>query len=105
MNNNVKVIVNQLGYRTSHGRKRVLVPDVPEACGIMGDAIVAVLELNDFSKYGLNDPRQLPFHYRTSMKRQTGDFGKWLEGDFSHITTPGVYQAFCGNTPLSLIHI
>ena len=99
MNNNLKVIVNQLGYRTGHGRKRVLVPDVPAAGGIMGDAIVAVLELNDFSKYGLNDPRQLPFHYRTSMKRQAGDFGKWLEGDFSHITAPGVYQAFCGNTP------
>lgn len=99
MNKDMKVIVNQLGFRRAHGKKRVLAPDVPEARGIMGDAIAAVLELNEFSKYGLNDPRQLPFHTRASMKLQNGDFGKWLECDFSPITAPGVYQAFCGNTP------
>ncbi len=97
--NGLKVIVNQLGYRNGHGRKRALVPDLPVARGIMGDAIFAVLELNEFSKYALNDPRQIPYQYRASMKCQNGDFGKWLEGDFSHIKANGVYQAFCGNTP------
>ena len=99
MNSDIKVIVNQLGYRTGHGKKQVVLPDVPEARGIMGDPIYALLELNEFSKYGLNDPRQIPFNYRASLARKSGDFGSWLEGDFSHITTNGVYQIFCGNSP------
>jgi len=95
----LKVINNQLGYRNGHGKKRVLVPDVPAARGIFGDAIFTVFEQNDFSKYALNDPRQIPHTHRASLKRIRSDFGPWLEGDFSHLQANGVYQAFCGNEP------
>jgi hypothetical protein len=95
----LKVITNQLGYRNGHGKKRVLVSDVPEARGIFGDAIFTVFEQNDFSKYALNDPRQLPHTHRASLKRIRTDFGPWLVGDFSHLQANGVYQAFCGNEP------
>ncbi len=93
----MKVITNQLGYRSGHGKKRVLVPDVPEARGIFGDAIFTVFEQNDFSKYGLNDRRQIPYTYRASLTRRHTDFGPWLVGDFSHIHANGIYQAYCGN--------
>ncbi|OGV58409.1 MAG: hypothetical protein A2X49_10615 [Lentisphaerae bacterium GWF2_52_8] len=101
----LKIIVNQLGYRNGHGRKRVLVPDLPESRGIMGDSIFTLMELNEFSKYGLNDPRQVPYEYRASLKREHGDFGAWLAGDFSHITENGIYQAYCGNTPSPIFAI
>ena len=91
------VITNQLGYRNGHGKKVVLVPDVPEARSVFGDAIFSVFEQNDFSKYGLNAPEQLACNYRASLKRVHTDFGTWLEGDFSHITGNGIYQAMCGN--------
>ena len=94
-----KVITNQLGYRNGHTLKRVLVPDVPAARGIFGDAIFTVFEQNDFSKYALNDPQQIPHTYRASLKQIHTDFGPWLSGDFSHITGNGIYQAFCGNEP------
>lgn len=97
--NELKVITNQLGFRNGHGRKRVIVSDMPEARGIMGDAIFTLMELNWFSAYGLNDPRQVPYEYRASLKREHGDFGSWLTGDFSHIKENGIYQAYCGNTP------
>ncbi len=95
----MKVIVNQLGYRSRHACKRVLVEDVPEARGVFGDALFTVFEQNDFSKYGLNDPRQLASTYRASLQRIRSDFGTWLVGDFSQISVDGVYQAYCGNTP------
>ncbi len=95
----LRVINNQLGFRSNHGRKVVLVPDLPEACGIFGDAMFTVLDENEFSKHTLNDPAQMPFMYRASLKRVQTDFGVWLEGDFSHITANGIYQAFCGNEP------
>ncbi|MCX7934014.1 MAG: glycoside hydrolase family 9 protein, partial [Planctomycetota bacterium] len=94
-----RVITSQLGYRNRQGRKRVFVTDVPEARSIFGDAIFTVLEQNDFSKYGLNDPRQLPHVYRASLRRAYTDFGTWLIGDFSHIARDGIFQAFCGNEP------
>lgn len=93
----MKIITNQLGYRNGHQLKRVLVPDVPEARGVFGDAIFTVFEQNEFSKYGLNDPRQLAHTYRAPLQRVHTDFGPWLVGDFSHITANGVYQAMCGN--------
>ena len=93
-----KVITNQLGYRNAHAKKIVLIPDLAEARGIMGDAIFNVMELNDFSKYGLNDPQQRPFVYRAALKPISTDFGPWLQGDFSHERRSGIYQAFCGNT-------
>lgn len=95
----LNVITNQLGYRNAHGKKRVLVPDVPAARSIFGDALFMVLEQNAFSKYALNDPRQIPHTHRASLRRIRGDFGSWLEGDFSHLQANGVYQAFCGNEP------
>ncbi len=93
----MKVINKQLGYRNGHGIKRVLVPDVPDARGVFGEALFTVFEQNDFSKYGLNAPEQLGCNYRAGLKRIHTDFGTWLEGDFSHITANGVYQAMCGN--------
>ncbi len=95
----LKVITNQLGFRNSHGKKRVLVADVPEAHSIFGDAIFTVFEQNDFSKYGLNDPRQIPHTCRASLQRVHTDFGPWLMGDFSQLRANGIYQAFCGNVP------
>ena len=95
--NELKVITNQVGYRNAHGKKRVLVPDAPGARSLFGDAIVTVFEQNDFSKHGLNDPRQCEFVHRASLKRRHTDFGPWLEGDFSHIRRNGIYQALCGN--------
>lgn len=95
----MQVITNQLGYRNGHGRKLLAVPDVPEARGIFGDAIFTVFEQNNFSKYALDDPRQLPHTFRASLKRVHTDFGPWLVGDFSHMRADGVYQAFCGNEP------
>jgi len=94
-----KVIVNQVGFRNGHGRKRVLVSDVPEAHSVFGDAVFTVFEQNDFSKHGLNAPAQLPFVHRASLRRRHTDFGNWLEGDFSVFRRNGVYQAFCGNEP------
>ena len=41
-NRNLKVIINQLGFRNGHGIKRVLVSDVPEACSVFGAAIFTV---------------------------------------------------------------
>jgi hypothetical protein len=93
----LKVITNQVGFRNGNGRKRVLVTDTPEARSVFGDAIFTVFEQNDFSKYGLNDPRQTAFTYRASLRRRQTDFGPWLEGDFSHIRRNGIYQAMCGN--------
>ncbi len=95
----MSVITNQLGFRNGHGKKRVLVSDAPEARSVFGDAIFTVFEQNDFSKYGLNDPLQLPHTHRASLRRIHTDFGTWLEGDFSHIQANGIYQAFCGNEP------
>jgi hypothetical protein len=95
----LKVINTHLGYRPGHGKKAILVPDVPEARGIFGDALFLVYEQNDFSKYGLNDPRQVPFTYKASLTRVHTDFGPWLVGEFSHLTAPGIYQAYCGNEP------
>ena len=95
----LKVITNQLGFRNGHGKKRVLVPDVPQARSVFGDALFTVFEQNDFSKYGLNDPRQVPFVHRASLQRAHTDFGTWLVGDFSHIRANGIYQAYCGNEP------
>lgn len=95
----LKVIANQLGYRNAHGKKRVLVPDVPAAHSIFGDAIFTVFEQNEFSKYALNDPRQIPHTHRAALTRVRGDFGPWLVGDFSHLRANGVYQAYCGNEP------
>ncbi len=95
----LKVIVNQLGFRAGHQRKQILLPDVPEARGVFGDALFTVFEQNDFSKYALNDPQQLACTYRASLKRVHTDFGPWLVGDFSHLTGNGVYQAYCGNEP------
>lgn len=95
----MRVITNQLGFRNSHGKKRVLVSDHPEARGIFGESLFTVFEQNEYSKYNLNDARQIPCTYRASLKREHGDFGTWLIGDFSHITANGVYQAYCGNEP------
>ncbi len=97
MDQQVKVIHTQLGFRNGHSRKRILVSDVPDARGVFGDALFTVFEQNEFSKYGLNDPQQVPFTYRASLKRVHTDFGPWLVGDFSHIAATGVYQAYCGN--------
>lgn len=95
----MKVITNQLGFRNGHGKKRVLVPDVPAARSIFGDTLFTVFEQNNFSKYGLNDPQQIPHTYRASLKRIHSDFGPWLVGEFSQVTADGVYQAYCGNEP------
>ncbi len=95
----MRVITNQLGFRNGHGKKRVLVSDVPAARSVFGDTIFTVFEQNDFSKYGLNDPLQLPHTHRASLQRTHTDFGTWLEGDFSHLRANGIYQAFCGNEP------
>jgi hypothetical protein len=95
----LSVITNQLGYRNGHGKKHVLVSDVQEARSVFGDALFTVFEQNDFSKYGLNDPRQLAVTHRASLQRVHTDFGPWLMGDFSHLRADGIYQAFCGNTP------
>jgi hypothetical protein len=99
MADKVKVITNHLGYRNGHGKKHLLVTDVPDARSIFGDSIFTVFEQNNFSKYGLNDPRQIPHIHRASLNRIHTDFGTWLQGDFSHITENGIYQAFCGNEP------
>lgn len=95
----MKVITNSLGFRNGHGKKRVLVSDAPEARSVFGDALFTVFEQNDFSKYGLNDPRQVPFVHRASLRRVQTDFGAWLVGDFSPLRANGVYQAYCGNEP------
>jgi len=97
--NKLKVITNQLGFRSGHGKKRVLVSDVPAARSVFGDTLFTVFEQNDFSKYGLNDARQIPHTYRASLTRVHTDFGPWLLGDFSHLSADGIYQAFCGNEP------
>ena len=95
----MQVINTQLGYRNGHALKQLLVSDEPAARSVFGDALFTVFEQNDFSKYGLNDPQQLPYVHRASLRRLHTDFGTWLAGDFSHIRADGVYQAWCGNTP------
>ena len=82
----MKVINNHLGFRNGHSRKQILVSDTAEARSVFGSALFTVFEQNDFSKYDLNDPQQLPVTYRASMARVHSDFGTWLVGDFSHIT-------------------
>ena len=95
----LRVINTQLGFRNRHGAKRIIVPDLPETVSIFGSRLFMVFEQNDFSKYGLNDPAQLPFTHRAGLERQHTDFGTWLVGDFSHVDRTGVYQAICGNEP------
>ncbi|MEI6519064.1 MAG: hypothetical protein WCO98_03350 [bacterium] len=74
MEDKVNVITNHLGYRNGHGKKHVLVTDVPDARSIFGDSIFTVFEQNNFSKYGLNDPRQIPHIHRASLNRIHTDF-------------------------------
>jgi hypothetical protein len=93
------VIVNQLGFRPGHALKRVLVPDVPQARSIFGDALFSVFEQNRFSMEPLNSPLQHEYVHRAEMKRIHTDLGTWLVGDFAHLRNNGVYQAWCGNTP------
>lgn len=93
----LKVFHNHLGFRPKHGRKRIVVPDVPEARNIFGDGVFWVYEQNRFSMELLNSPRQHEYVYRASMCRKRDDFGSWLVGDFSSVNGDGIYQAFCGN--------
>ncbi len=93
----LKVLHNHLGFRPKHGRKRIVVPDVPEARNIFGDSTFWVYEQNRFSMEPLNSPRQHEYVYRASLHRKRDDFGAWLVGDFSSVTGDGIYQAFCGN--------
>ncbi len=97
MTNDAKVIVNQLGFRNGSRRKLVILNDLPDNRGIMGDCLVSVAELNGFSMYALNDPRQHPFFHQTSASVAPGDFGRWLVADISRLDRDGVYQAHCGN--------
>jgi len=95
----LKVLHTQLGIRPAQRRKRLFVPDLPEARSIFGNPLFTVFEQNDLSKYNLNAPEQLDNRYIGNLERVHSDFGPWLVGDFGHITAPGVYQAYCGNTP------
>lgn len=95
----MRVICNQLGYRNGHAAKRIVLPDTPDVRSVFGDALFTVFEQNEFSKYGLNDPQQLPHVHRAALQLRHTDFGPWWVGDFSHIHADGVYQAWCGNTP------
>jgi hypothetical protein len=93
------VVNNHLGFRNGHGAKRVLVPDVPEACSFAGAPLFRVFEQNQFSMHGLNSPRRPAYLHEAGMARVETDFGRWLVGDLSHVTRTGIYQAYCGNEP------
>jgi len=93
----LKVIHNHLGFRNRHGKKRVIVPDVPEAAGIFGGPIFQVFEQNRFSQEPLNSTAQHEYVHRAGLRRVRGDFGAWWVGDFSDVRGNGIYQAFCGN--------
>jgi hypothetical protein len=93
----LKVITNQLGYRNGHGKKRVLVPDVPEARGLFGVPVFWVMEQNEFSKHLLNSEAQPEYTYRAALNREYTDFGTWLTGDISGLTGDGIYQVFVGS--------
>jgi len=95
----LKVINNQLGFRNDHGRKRILVPDVPEAHSVFGSASFRVFEQNQFSMHSMNSEKRPNFLHEATLERTHTDFGPWLVGDFSHVRDTGVYQAWCGNTP------
>jgi len=95
----LKLINTQLGLRPGQRRKRILVTDVPEARSVFNTALFHVFEQNELSKHSLNAPEQLENRYIGDLRRVHGDFGPWLAGDCAHITAPGVYQAYCGNTP------
>lgn len=93
----MKILHTQLGYRNAHGKKRIVVPDVPEARGLFGEPVFWTMEQNEFSKHALNAPEQPDFTYRAVLRRETGDFGPWLVGDIACLRRDGVYQAFVGS--------
>ena len=97
--NHIPVITTQLGYRPHHGRKRVLMPDIPEVRTIFGAAIYMIFEQNRFSMELLNSPTQTEYILRDNLHPVRTDFGKWLVGDFSAVTNPGVYQIYCAGMP------
>ena len=95
----LRVIHTQLGFRGGHGRKRILVPDVPEARSIFGNPHFLIFEQNELSKYPLDHPEQLNNRELAPLKRERGDLGDWLVGEIDHLRGPGIYQAYCGNVP------
>lgn len=97
MNTHLPILQTQLGFRSGQTRKRIVVPDVPEARNVFGDAIYTVFEQNDFSKHALNAPEQNQFTVRDVLRRVDSDFGPWLVGDIGATRTNGVYQTVLGS--------
>lgn len=93
----MRILHTQLGFRNAHGKKRIVVPDVPQARGLFGEPVFWTMEQNEFSKHALNAPEQPEYTYRAVLRRETGDFGSWLVGDIACLRRDGVYQAFVGS--------
>ncbi len=98
MSEEIELCHTQLGFRPAHGKKRIVVPDVPEAESIFGSRVYMVFEQNEFSKYPLNSDQQHKYTYRDVLQRKRTDFGTWLVGDISELQDNGVYQARLGST-------
>jgi len=97
MDDDLKILHTQLGFRPGSGRKRIVVPDLPAARGLFGEPVFWVMEQNEFSQHALNAENQHAYTYRAVLQRQRTDFGPWLVGDISCLRGNGVYQAFVGS--------